>query len=463
MSLQTSSILPHRVALAHARTGQSVSTKGRKSRTHSSVSIPPAIQVLQGRTGDHLAIHALLLSLMHSPSEAEFQLNLDRPDYDPSQRLLLMHGDDLIGHIRLTPRLLRLHQTWFPTCDLSEFALLPEYATEGHRAYVLAAAKQRALDLGAALLTSRMHGASASGDSGWVANGDVCCLEGSPHDLLANCAVQVETYPEREHLRVRPWRYVEQQALMEIYDENTRQCQGTPLREDEYWHWLLVRRGYDEILVVVSSDAEGSEPESMNQQDILGYAFVRGSHIVELMVKPERPEAAIRLVQRVAADAIERDVHRIRLFQPPVKNPTVAVLSDLFGLQTNTTDASRSVQAVFVVDPRSLLDLICLHAPDQLTKQLADTKLGLKLGDQSVMIQGKGRRGLRVSPMKACQSQIATSQTQVTSLLFGGGLDENPLPDGIRCTTSSIREIAQQVFQRVTLWRSTLDDLPSSS
>ena len=114
MSLQTSSILPHRVALAHPRAGQRLSTRSfsrsRETRNHSGVSVQPAIQVLQGRAGDHLSIHALLLSLLHSPSEAEFQLNLDRPDYDPSQRLLLKHGDDLIGHIRLTPRLLRLHQ-----------------------------------------------------------------------------------------------------------------------------------------------------------------------------------------------------------------------------------------------------------------------------------------------------------------------------------------------------------------
>lgn len=467
MSLQTFSILPHRVTLTHRREGgrqsETRSTRSSKASRGPTTRRQPAIRVTDGRAGDHLSIHSLLLSLLHGPSEAEFQLNLDRPDYDPSQRLLLWIGDDLIGHIRLTPRMLRLHHSWLPTCDLSEFALLPEFSVDEHRIRLLCAAEQHALDLGAVLLTSRTHGDSVAKNSGWLANGDVRCLGASPRDLLANCAAQLEGCHETAALQVRPWRYVEQQALAELYDENVIACDGAPLRDNDYWHWLLVRRGYDEILVVTTKseiDVEGQE--SGRDADILGYAFVRGNDIVELMVKSERPDAAIRLVQRIAADAIERDDHRVRVYQPPIENESSAVVRRLLDSESTDLQIAQSVQAAFVVDPCALVELICLQTPVEVAKELGDIKLGLKLGQDAMVIQSRGQGGLRVSPQKAVRSQIATSRAQVTSLLLGGALADPGMPADIRCS-SSIRELAARLFQPVTLWRSTLDDLPSSN
>ena len=112
MSLQTSSNLPHLVALSHRRDSKHDDSKhddskhdDSKQRCNSGTDrqpkatrgpnahSQPKIRVAQGRAGDHLSIHPLLMSLLHGPSEVEFQLNLDRPDYDPSQRLLLWRGD----------------------------------------------------------------------------------------------------------------------------------------------------------------------------------------------------------------------------------------------------------------------------------------------------------------------------------------------------------------------------------
>ena len=117
-------------------------------------------------------------------------------------------------------------------------------------------------------------------------------------------------------LNVRPWRDVEQQALIDLYDRYARGVYGAPRRDAAYWEWLLVRRGYDQILVAAHAAADSSESFVASCKSIVGYAFVRGSDVVELVVSPEWPQAPGHLLRRVASDALERDERAVRLFHP---------------------------------------------------------------------------------------------------------------------------------------------------
>ena len=79
-------------------------------------------------------------------------------------------------------------------------------------------------------------------------------------------------------------------------------------------------RPYSILVVTTDSPAE-DDSDCCPSGHIVAYAFQRGSDIVEMMVSPEAPEAGILLVQRIAADAIERDDHQVRVFGPPMSGP----------------------------------------------------------------------------------------------------------------------------------------------
>jgi len=462
MSLQSASILPHRVAVDCLKSSNAPrsSPSEKQQKLRYGARVRSEFRLSHGCAGDHLVIYSFLQSLMQSSSESEFQWNIDRPGYDPTQRLLLWRGDDLVGHIRVTRRMIRWGEAWLPTCDLSEFALLPEFAQEAQRVRLLRAAEDYAADVGAILLTCRTYGDVVPPDSSWVANGSVLSHGESPRTLLANCAAFAEQYPGLDHFRVRPWRYVEQRELAEIYDANTARGDGSPIRDEEYWRWLLIRRGFDEILVVTTKAEEGAA-SGETQDTILGYAFVRGNDIVEIMVVPDRPESALPLVQRVAADAIERNDHFVRLFRPAWTSRFADMLDRSVGL-SDKTRLFESTQAVFAADPLGLLEVICQAADQHIVTAVSSAGLGLDLAGQVVWI-GPSREGRlemikRGERPKGC---CVVPAEEITPLLLGCLAADGS--SKIEFPTAAMRRVATKVFQPVTLWRSTLDDLPSSN
>ena len=462
MSLQFESILPHRVAVdcLQSSKGPRSSPSQKQQKLRYGARVRSGFRLSQGRAGDHLLIYALLQSLMQSSSESEFQWNLDRPDYEPTQRLLLWRGDDLVGHIRLARRMIRWRNAWLPTCDLSEFALLPEFAQEDQRVRLLQAAAEDAADAGALLLTCRTYGDVVPPDSSWIANGSVLSYSESPRTFLANCAAFEEQYPELKHFRVRPWRYVEQRELAEIYDANTAQVDGSPIRDEEYWRWLLTRRGFDEILVVTMKSEERAANREI-QDTILGYAFVRGNDIVEITVVPERPESALPLLQRVAADAIERNDHFVRLFRPAWTSSSADLLDRLIGL-SDKRRSCETTQAVFAADPLGLLEVICQGTDQHLVKSVDNAGVELDLAGQRVWI-GPSREGRLEMKKRSLRSKACciVPPEDVTRFLCGCLADDRS--SKIEFPTAAIRREITNVFQPVTLWRSTLDDLPSSN
>ncbi len=165
-----------------------------------------------GHAGDHPAAHRLLLSVLHRPHEAEFQLSLDRPGYQPSDRLLLMRDTDLVAHLRLICRPLRFAQTWLPTCDVTEFACLPEFRLWGDDAALLAAAEVKARAAGAILATTWTEEPDLFAGRGWIPLGGSRCLRTSPRNLLSRLSPFCSLGTSRRangrssNLTVRPWR-----------------------------------------------------------------------------------------------------------------------------------------------------------------------------------------------------------------------------------------------------------------
>ena len=431
-------------------------------------------QIVMARAGDHPLIHQLLVSVLHGPHETEFQLNLDRPGYHPSDRLLLRRDAEVVAHLRLIHRRLRFAQAWLPTCDLAEFACLPECQLLGDDTALLAAAEAQAAAAGAVLATALTDRPLSFAARGWLPWGGARCLRASPRQLLTRLSPRFSPkscQPVRRRspaLNVRPWRYVEQQALRHLYDQHTRGLSGAPQRDATFWEWLLVRRGYDQILVAAHCAGSAAERDSgPSAESIVGYAFTRESDIVELVVSPDHPQAVCGLLHRIASDAIERDEHELRVFQPPLPACPAAEIHRAAWFPDVTMAATQRdlCQMVKVLDP--LMFLRCTasgmasHARaagvsegSRLTLQLDGARVTLELREDRV----------QMSPCHRPRHRVRASGPGVSALLLGS-LKINPSwpTDALQIHDQAAGQLAQRFFPTQLLWRSTLDDLPSRS
>lgn len=432
----------------------------------------PAVrgQIVTGRAGDHPAVHRLLLTVLHRPQEAEFQFGLDRPGYHPSDRLLLLRDQDLVAHVRLICRPLRFAQAWLPTCDLTEFACLPEYRLWGDHATLLAAAEAKARSMGAVLATTWTHEPDAFAACGWIPRGGSRCLRTSPRNLLSRLSFlgQTSTPARRANgrapkLNVRPWRYVEQQALIDLYDRYARSVYGAPRRDAAYWEWLLVRRGYDQILVVAHAAADSSESFAASCQSIVGYAFVRGSDVVELVVSPEWPQAPGHLLRRVASDALERDEHAVRLFHPAMPDsiwnpppPNATCGEDL-----RPTSSQQPRQFVKVLDPLGFLQCSAGALASRARHNGDGSCLNLRLDRRRIRVEVHADH-VHLADARPSRQEVRACGAGVSALLLGClPLDPATADGAVHWHDAATHELVRHLFPPQPLWRSTLDDLPS--
>lgn len=62
-------------------------------------------QITVGNAGDHPFIVQLFVQAYQSPLAEYFQSRLDEPCYEPSDRLLLRRGSELIGHVQVSKQI----------------------------------------------------------------------------------------------------------------------------------------------------------------------------------------------------------------------------------------------------------------------------------------------------------------------------------------------------------------------
>jgi hypothetical protein len=101
---------------------------------------------------------------------------------------------------------------------------------------------------------------------------------------------------------------VEQDALMRIYQLNTKTGFGAHVRTEATWQWLFNRRAFDQIYVALEGTEKIALGESLHS--IIGYAVVKAGRVIELMVDEGREDARNQLLQRICSDVIEhQDKH----------------------------------------------------------------------------------------------------------------------------------------------------------
>jgi predicted acetyltransferase len=274
-----------------------------------------------GNAGDNPLVQRLLVQAYQLPLSEDFQSRLDEPLYQPTDRLLLQRAGKLIGHVQVSKL-----TGWFqgqrcPLARLQDFVTLPEYRCSDLDSPLLTMAESVAVNEGAVLGFVRSDRPEWFEQHGWS------CCRGQGHtrantrEILSHLnSHQSKQRRDCPTIEVCTWRHFQLDSILKVYQQLSTNMWGTLQRSLESWQWLVGRKAHDQILLAIdNSTAASSAPSATdlaNQPNVVGYAIVRDSCIVELLTLPEYSAARSMLLVQACRDAIDRDHHFVSLHTP---------------------------------------------------------------------------------------------------------------------------------------------------
>jgi predicted acetyltransferase len=423
--------------------------------------LPPApSRVVSGRSGDHPLVHQFLLAVFQGPSRDEFQASQDDPFYEPTDRLLVKRGQKVLSHVHLTKRTMWFGRLRLPIAAINWLGTLPEFRGQGMASELVRAAEAQMIEDGAVLGTVRTKIPHFFRRFGWAVCGRHSHSRAMPREILARLSALRQGRRDTP-LNLRVWRHVELPALMRIYAQNTAETHGPLDRSEAYWRWLISRRGFDHIIVAL----DGPDRLELDEATapIVGYAVVKGRHVVELCCAPTHPDAAQQLLARACSDIIEEGDHPLVLHAPPV-DPLHRVVLEAGGtLHHQEMDEQGNVFMVKLLDVakflRSLRDE--LHARLRRARFSRSSELGLLVDDERHQLTA-ARRGMKTTTGKVGRSHLAMNHCELTRLVLGHmNLDQAVEQGRVEAATHVAVETAAVLFPQLPLWRPMLDDLPA--
>lgn len=442
---------------------------------------PGALKLALAKTGDHPAIHRLLVSVFHGPTPAEFHAQLDEPGYLPSDRLVVRDGDTIAAHLRLARQTIQLGALTLPAARFMDLATAQEYRSRGLATAMLAAGERSARERGVLVALTRTRVPSLFARQGWAVCGRHLFSAASPRSVLAELGATSSGLieapgdptldllrPRQERISVRPLRRIELPAIMRLYEQNLAGRGGWPVRSEEYWDWLLSRGACDRIFVA----ATGPETSDLAKLlgSIVGYAFVRQGRLVEVVTENGREDVARHLAARVCADASEQGGWMVRCDAPP-DHALHALLRDAGGRLVSEQQIDGELFMVKLLDPLALLRRLA----DSLTlrAKAAELPRPVRLGLELRSSGGRGTSGLverlciqigprstRIETGTPCRHSVVLRYGDLAPLLLEDSTAEELLATGrMRATTRTARRIAIGLFPTARWWRPPLDDL----
>jgi predicted acetyltransferase len=287
-------------------------------------------RIVMGNAGDHSSVLQLLVQARQAALAEDFQSRLDAPGYQASDRLIVRRGKETLGHVHVTS-----HIAWFegqrvPLVRLEDFEMLPEYRGTDYEAELLTTAVEIAAGEGAVLALTMTERGEWFGRHGWSAVRGQGHTRAGAAAVLAHLDAQEQVRgPRRSSVQVRTWRHFELDQVRRAYDETACGLWGALHRSEESWQWLVSRKAQDQVLVAVqrvkAPAADGSErsihaekPQNGEQhaEQIVGYAILRGSCLVELVTVKHFRSARLKLLARACHEAMDRDHRWISLYTP---------------------------------------------------------------------------------------------------------------------------------------------------
>jgi predicted N-acetyltransferase YhbS len=447
----------------------------REQSSSASASQSGRLELAPARIGDHLAIHQLLLQVFRGPSTAEFQLQQEEPDYSPANRFVVRDGQRIIGHARVSLREMRLGERWLPAARVFDLCVLPEYRNQRLASQLIAACEALARDKGAVLLQTRALRPRLFERQGWFPLGRQSYIQAGPREILAEMERRrfeqaalhqaSDDLPQlarpRHPLTVRRWKQTEHAAVQRLYTEATAGMSGPLSRSDDYWRWLIARGAYDWFYVAI----DGPDRTLFDdiQGHIVGYMFLKGNRIIELMPSPTNDRAADALVARACRDAIEQSVTPLRLDAPPehcLRELFVAAGGKVFDRDGDAGDAFLAKVLDFAALAEATIN------PEyslRLTMELREESTTIPLHRQSKSSQPQRlvlENGQLLADDNAARPQLVCSAAVLAQLLTGHTtVAEVCEANQLRASSRAVRESLEQLTVPRPLWFAPLEDL----
>lgn len=444
-------------------------------------------RLVPARSGDHAAIHQLLLSIFHGPSATEFHAQLDEPLYEPTDRLLVKSGEQLAAHLRITKRLLHFGSLTIPAAGFMDLGTSHEFRSRGFATALLDAGQHQAIREGALVGLTRTTAPELFLRQGWSVCGRHSFSVASPRQVLAQFCSR---FPQDEPLvadeeqavspladrseppiLVRPLRRIEMPAVMAIYKQRFGAGYGPLVRSDAWWDWLMARSAFDRAYVALAPGDHVELPQLL--ASVVGAVFVKEGRIVELLSLPGQERVARRLVARVCGDAVEFNSSQVRLDAAP-HDPLHAHFAAAGGETHLAATHQGETCMARVFDPVAMLRLLegTLLSRARAAELPRPFSLGLDVfyhdadltHAQDADVRSYrlviGQRGVKLTAGHPGRSYLSLRRRDLTPLLLGHWNIAEALAAGrLRASTRLAQDAAGILFPQLPWYRPPLDEL----
>ena len=418
---------------------------------------------------DHSAIHGLLLATFQEPTIGTFQAINNSPRYEPSDRLLVRLGKEIVAHVFLNRRTMYFGGCELISTDLRYLVTLPEFRARGLGTELMRAAIEEMQHSRTVVATSRTLMPGFFEGHGWVRCGKRCYSVANTHDVLAHLEATKRPHESKllwsaagKQLAVRVMRMSELDASSAIYDAQQENTYGSYHRTSSDWRWLLATRPHDRVYATFELDPAAGEvgPDEAPQGRMVGYAVVKDHRIIELSTKSRMQGAERALLWRICRDAVENGRHAVEIHGPPNLHlhALFAAAGGRYGYSDR--DGGRVLMAK-ILDTQKFLQEIrpLLWERARMADVPAGTALGLQCGDETWRVT-VNKRSIAIKAGDPGPRMVATDYRTLCQLLMGHVSAAEMINAGLVQTDDlETANLARILLPQVPLWRPVFDDV----
>ncbi len=461
--------------LERATSQKAESTQGGPRRDSKTLSDSPAClrslgsetHIVAGDTEDNPLVLQLLVQAYQSPRADDFQSRLDEPLTLPSDRLLLRRAERLIGHVQVSKFVGWFHGQRCPLARLQDFVTLPEYRSVDYDTPLLEVAESVAVSEGAIVGFLRTDRPEWFEQQGWS------CCRGQGHTRANTRAIlshldaqQSKCKKTTSSIEVRTWRHFELDSILKLYQQLSIGMWGTLQRSLETWQWLVGRKAHDQILIAVEPSAdklnedtsEDDLPEEIDphrQIDIVGYAIVRDSCIVEMLTLPGHAAVRSMLLLQACRDAIDHDHHFVSL-HTPAADPMHELLVTAGGSWIADSGASSGQAMIKLLAPDRWIERLYPVLQERAREAgiRPPLEIDFAVGEKHQRLT-LTRRSARLEPIARSSSAVQCDWLALQDLLTSNLTFPEAVVEGrLRTPHLSILRILAALFPPKLLWQS---------
>jgi GNAT superfamily N-acetyltransferase len=404
-----------------------------------------SVEFCLGTEADHEAVYQTLLHVFHGPDRESFLGALSDPAYRPDQRLLVKVDGRVVSHIHLTDRSVRYGAARLHLNGVMWVGTLPEYRGLGFAQNLMRVANDRARETGSVLQALMTGMPQFYKPLGW----GICGRQTIGQTLSRNLPQVTDGVIEGRtgFWHVRPWRQVELNDLMALYELQYSNTTGSIVRSEDYWRWMIGRKYAHVIWVACQGET------------VRGYAFVKDHKILEIASHPAHPQALKALLGRVRAEALERAYPEV-IVHAPADHPVLEAFRVASGRVIDQEEYEGTASMYHVPDVERFLESILPELAERAVQASSPMplELGLTVGERRWLLHIEEASRSRIEPDKLSRRHLTLSPATLARLALGHiGIDEAALEEGFESSTGTAIDAARVLFPVRPIWRSPLD------